>query len=145
MWVNGVVRSLPRSWPTQKNEGFTKNNKKTTTSTGYRQRRLRLLRLRRGPVSFFDFLLKGKNLSIPAAAGSSPSMPLLVFWPRAGAFGAGAILELCAQLVVWVVWYEGLKKKSRTLQGEEPRVNPRWRPRERRYKIGRAHVWTSVT
>jgi len=22
-----------------------------------------------------------KNLSIPAAAGSSPSMPLLVFWP----------------------------------------------------------------
>jgi len=43
-------------------------------------------------------LLKKKNLLIPAVAGPSPSMQLLVFWPRAGAFGAGAILELCAQL-----------------------------------------------
>jgi len=40
-----------------------------------------------------------KDLLIPAAAGSSPSMQPLVFWPRAGAFGAGAILELCAQLL----------------------------------------------
>ena len=29
---------------------------------------------------------------------------LMVFWPRAGAFGAGAILELCAQLV-WCELY----------------------------------------
>jgi len=33
-----------------------------------------------------------KNLLIPAAAGSPPSMPLLVVWPHAGAFGASAIL-----------------------------------------------------
>jgi len=30
---------------------------------------------------------------------SSPSMPHLVFWPRAGAFGASAILPPCAQLL----------------------------------------------
>ena len=46
-----------------------------------------------------------KNLSIPAAADSSQSMPLLVFWPRAGAFGAGAILLLCAQLL-WCELYD---------------------------------------
>jgi len=49
--------------------------------------------------------LKDKNLLIPAAAGSPPSMRPLVFWPRAGAFGAGAILELCAQLV-WRELYD---------------------------------------
>jgi len=46
---------------------------------------------------------KNKNLLIPAAAESSPSMQPLVFWPRAGAFGAEAILE-CAQLV-WCALY----------------------------------------
>jgi len=46
-----------------------------------------------------------KDLLIPAAAGSSPSMQPLVFWPRAGAFGARAILELCAQLV-WCELYD---------------------------------------
>jgi len=34
-----------------------------------------------GRYLFFDSLLKEKNLLIPAAAGSSPSMQLLVFWP----------------------------------------------------------------
>jgi len=38
-------------------------------------------------------LLKEKNLLIPAAAGSSPSMQLLVFWPPAGAFGPGRFLS----------------------------------------------------
>jgi len=60
---------------------------------------------KRTDVFFFDFLPKEKNLLIPAAAGSSPSMQPLVFWPRADAFGAGAILELCAQLV-WCELYE---------------------------------------
>jgi len=32
-------------------------------------------------------------------------MQPLVFWPRAGAFGAEAILELCAQLV-WCQLYD---------------------------------------
>jgi len=67
---------------------------------------LRRLPLRRGPISFFfDFLLNEKNLLIPAAAGSSPSMQPLVLWLRADAFGAGAILELGAQLV-WCQLYD---------------------------------------
>ena len=84
------------------------------------QRLLRLLRLQKAAgngdyddydydegryLFFFDFLLKEKNLLIPAAAGSSPSMQPPVFWPRAGAVGAGAILELCAQLV-WCALYD---------------------------------------
>jgi len=36
-------------------------------------------------ISLFDILRKEKNLLIPAAPGSSPSMLPLVFWPRAGA------------------------------------------------------------
>ena len=32
-------------------------------------------------------------------------MPLLVFRPRAGAFGASAILPLCAQLL-WCEWFD---------------------------------------
>jgi len=44
-------------------------------------------------------LLKEGTLLIPAAAGSSSPLQPLVFWPRAGAFGAGAILELSAQLL----------------------------------------------
>jgi len=35
---------------------------------------------------------------------SSPSMPLLVFWPHAGAWGAGVILPPCAQHL-WCEWY----------------------------------------
>jgi len=35
----------------------------------------------------------------------SLAMPLLIFWPRAGAFGAGAILVLNAQLLWCVVGY----------------------------------------
>jgi len=52
-----------------------------------------------------------KNLLIPAAAGSSPSMQLLVFWPLAGTWGAGGILAPCAP---GVVCYEGLKLKLKT-------------------------------
>jgi len=48
---------------------------------------------------------KKKKLLISAAARSSPSLQPLVFWPRAVAFGAGAILELCAQLV-WCELYD---------------------------------------
>ena len=48
---------------------------------------------------------------------SSPSMPLLVFWPHAGAWGAGIILPPCAQLL----WHElyvmknKIKKKKKKL------------------------------
>jgi len=41
----------------------------------------------------------------PRKKGSSPSMQPLVFWPRAGTYGAGAILELCAQLA-WCELYD---------------------------------------
>ena len=40
--------------------------------------------------------------------GFSPSMPLLVFWPHAGAWGAGVILPPCAQLL----WHELYVMKS---------------------------------
>ena len=53
----------------------------------------------KGRYLFFDFLPEEKNLSISAAAGSSTSMQPSIFWPRAGAFGAGAILPPCAQLL----------------------------------------------
>ena len=39
--------------------------------------------------------------------GFSPSMPLLVFWPHAGAWGAGVILPPCAQ----ILWCRSLHKK----------------------------------
>ena len=41
---------------------------------------------------------------VPAAAGSSPSMSLLVFWPLAGTFDAGEVLPRCAQLL-WCELY----------------------------------------
>jgi len=52
----------------------------------------------------------------PDTGGSSPWMQPLVFWPRAGAFGAGAILELCAQLV-WCELYgnAGFTRRKRAL------------------------------
>jgi len=59
-------------------------------------------------------MLKEKDILIPAAAGSSPSMQPLVFWPRAGAFGARAILELCAQLV-WCELYDMKDEKKKKL------------------------------
>ena len=60
------------------------------------------------------FLLKEKNLLIPAAARSSPSMQPLVSWPRAGASGAGAVLVLSAQ-PVWCELYDmnDLKKRKK--------------------------------
>jgi len=54
---------------------------------------------------FFGILLKEKNLLIPAEAESSPSMQPFEFWTRTGAFGARAILELCAKLV-WCELYD---------------------------------------
>jgi len=52
-----------------------------------------------------------KNLSIPAAAGSSPLMPLLVFWPllaprRRHCFSARALL-------VWCELYDMREKKKK--------------------------------
>jgi len=44
------------------------------------------------------------KFSIPAAARSSLSPPPLHFWPRAGAFGARAVLPPYAQLV-WCELY----------------------------------------
>ena len=58
----------------------------------------------RADIFSFDSLLKEKNLRIPAVAGSSPSMQPLVFWPLAGAWGAGEILPPCAQLL-WCELY----------------------------------------
>jgi len=44
---------------------------------------------------------------------SSPSMPLLVCWPHAGAWGAGVILPPCTQLL-WCELYvmKDTKKKG---------------------------------
>jgi len=55
-----------------------------------------------------------KNLLIPAAAGSFSLDATLVFWPHAGAWGAGVILPPCAQLL-WcrVVCNEEFKKKKK--------------------------------
>jgi len=67
-----------------------------------------------GSIYFFDFLLKEKILLIPAAAGSSPSMQPLVFWPRVGAFGAGVILELRAQLLRCELYaMKGVQKENK--------------------------------
>jgi len=49
--------------------------------------------------------LDAAHVKKKSAAGSSPSMQPLVFWPRAGAFRAGAILEPRAQLV-WCGLYD---------------------------------------
>jgi len=49
-------------------------------------------------------------------------MPLLVFWPRTGAFGAGAILELCAQLV-WCELYV-MKKLQKQKQKKTAHLEP---------------------
>ena len=46
---------------------------------------------------------------------SSPSMPLLVFWPHAGARGAGVILPPCAQLL----WCELYVMKSIPRKGKK--------------------------
>ena len=55
-----------------------------------------------------------------AAAGSSPSMQPLVFWPRAGSIGAGAILELCPQLL----WCELYVMKNLPPQKDLDRAKP---------------------
>jgi len=47
---------------------------------------------------------------------SSPSLPLLVFWPHAGAWGAGVILPPCAQLL-WCELY--VMKDTKTKQNKQ--------------------------
>ena len=51
-----------------------------------------------------DFLLRRpfreKNFSIPAAAGSTPSMPLLVFWPLLSPRRRHCFSALCSAVVV---------------------------------------------
>jgi len=46
-------------------------------------------------------------------------MQPLVFWPRAGAFGTGAILELCAQLL----WCELYNMKDLQKEKKETEVS----------------------
>jgi len=58
----------------------------------------------RADIFFSTCCSREKNLLIPEAAGSSPSMQDLVFWPHAGAWGAGVILLPCAQLL-WCELY----------------------------------------
>jgi len=53
----------------------------------------------------FGIILR-KKTKVPKK--KSPSMPLLVFWPHAGAWGAGVILPPCAQLL----WFELYVMKS---------------------------------
>jgi len=53
-----------------------------------------------------------RNLSIPAAAGSSPSMPLLVFWPLLAPRRWHYFSALRSAVVEWVVWYESTKKEK---------------------------------
>jgi len=48
---------------------------------------------------------RNRNLSIPATAGSSPSMPHLVLWPLL-ALRRRPRFALRSACVVWVVWYE---------------------------------------
>jgi len=66
-------------------------------------------------IFLFEDLSGRKNLSIPGAAGSSPSIPLLVFWPRAGPFGTSAIRSPCAQLL-WCELYD--MKESQTYKNK---------------------------
>jgi len=58
--------------------------------------------------------------------GFSPSMPLLVFWPHASAWGAGVILPPCAQLLwheLYVIKSLQKKKKKKNVE-EEPTIPP---------------------
>jgi len=83
----------------------------TTTTTGGGQRRLRL---RRGPISFFwTRCSREKNLLIPAAAGSSPSMQHLGLLATRRRLGRRVdFFSPCAQLL-WCELYvfRILKKK----------------------------------
>ena len=53
---------------------------------------------------FYGITSLGTASPTPKNPGHSPSMPLLVFWPLAGAWGAGEILPPCAQLL-WCELY----------------------------------------
>jgi len=60
-----------------------------------------------------------KNLLIPAAAGFSPSMQHLVFWPHAGAWGAGVILPPCARILWCELYVMKSTKKKKKLRAVE--------------------------
>jgi len=55
------------------------------------------------------------------------SMPLLVFWPRAGAFGASAMLPPCTQLL-WCELYD--------MKGKKIKINTHTQMSERRREEG---------
>jgi len=57
---------------------------------------------------------------------SSPSMPLLVFWPHAGAWGAGVILPPCAQLLWCELYVMKDTKKKEKKRTDSSRQSP-WR------------------
>jgi len=65
---------------------------------------------------FFPFVLEdlsGRRTSrYRRRPGLSPSMPFLVFWSHAGAWGAGVILPPCAQLL-WCEMYVMNEKKNK--------------------------------
>jgi len=52
-----------------------------------------------GRVQLYAMRDKPKTNMIPAAAGSAPSMQLLVFYPLACACGAGKVFPRCAPLL----------------------------------------------
>jgi len=66
----------------------------------------------RADIFFYDFLLKEKNLLIPAAAGYFPSMQSLILWPLAGACGRGDCSSLHSAFVVCCMLRRIYKKKS---------------------------------
>jgi len=68
-------------------------------------------------------------------AGFSPSMQHLVFWPPAGAWGAGVILPPCAQLL-WCQLYvmKSIKKKKVNTKQAPTAVHDRnQRPRRKHF------------
>jgi len=66
-----------------------------------------------------------KNLSIPAAAGSSPSMPLLVFWPLL-APRRRHFSRLCA-LLLWCELYD-MRDQQKERETSRLALNPRITP-----------------
>ena len=68
----------------------------------------------KGRYLFFRLVAQGRSpSSYRRRPGFSPSMQPLVFWPHAGAWGAGVIFPPCAQLL-WcrVVCMKNLQKKK---------------------------------
>jgi len=85
-----------------------------------------------GRYLFFRLVAQSreKNLLIINTGGGrvflSPSMQHLVFWPHAGAWGAGVILSPCAQLLwceLYVVCMKNALKKKKTGNGQRATGN----------------------